>query len=118
MSTLVAVAYAQTIGEAPANKAGSNSTTVTLNCQWNGLLAGHTVNWWSYTDPAVPGGTLMSENEHLRTGIDPSKYRIQTTSTSGQYNLQFLSLTDAEVGQYACNVGTNYCNAHVLRVGK
>ena len=116
--SVVGVTHAQTIVEAPVNKAASNSTTVTLNCQWNGLLAGHTVNWWSYTNPAVTGGILLSKNGNLEEGVDSSKYRIQTTSTSGQYNLQVLSLTDSEVGVYACNVGTNYYHAHVLRVGK
>ena len=108
----------QTIGEAPINKARSNSDTVILKCQWNNLLAGHTVHWWSYADPAVLDGILLSSNGNLETGIDGSKYKIQTTTTSGQFNLQILSLTDAEVGRYGCNVGVNYYNAHVLRVGK
>ena len=89
-----------------------------MNCQWNDLLAGHIVSWWSYTNPALPGGRLLSSNGSLETDMDSNKYRIQKTSTSGQFNLQILSLTDAEVGQYACSVGTNYYNAHVLRVGK
>ena len=118
MVAVLAVINSQTIVEAPVNKAALNSRTVTLNCQWTDLLAGHTVMWWSYTDPAVPAGILLSRNGNLEEGVDSSKYRIQTTSTSGQYNLQVLSLTDAEVGRYACSVGTNYYNAHVLRVGK
>ena len=111
------VTDAQTLSEAPQNVAGNKGSNVTLNCGWNDRGAGAII-WWNHVEG---NGFQISSDGSLSTGVDASKYRIANPATD-QFNLQILSLAEADVGDYACytllsNPALGY-GAHVLRVGK
>ena len=96
------------IQEAPRNTA-VNGHMVTLKCRW---VSRSPVYWWSHVGGG--SGELLSTDT---TSINSTKYGIENPS-KGQYNLQIKSLSDSDVGDYACNQGIIRYGAHVLRVGR
>ena len=109
---------AQTIAEAPRNVAGNNGSTVTLNCRWDNTRGG-AVQWWNHVGSG--SGEGISSNGTFIPPYGPGKYNIDSP-TPGQYNLQINSLTETDVGDYACSTQLSTpalrYGAHVLRVGK
>ena len=96
------------IGEAPRNTA-VNGNTVTLNCRW---VSSGSVHWFNHVGGG--SGELISTDT---TSLNATKYGIDNP-LAGQYNLEIKSLSDSDVGDYACVQGIVRYGAHVLRVGE
>ena len=103
------------ISVAPMNTAGQAGSIVTLFCTWQNTGAGRT-QWFNHIGP---GSGVRITNGDVIEG-DASKYGLSGNHGSGEYNLQIKSLTDSDVGDYACFTQlTNVrFGAYVLRVGR
>ena len=104
-----------TISVAPINTAGLSTSTVTLFCTWQNTGAGR-VQWFNHIDAG--SGTRITDGDRIEG--DTNKYGLTGNHGSGEYNLQIKSLTDSDVGDYACftQLSNVRYGAYVLRVGK
>ena len=104
-----------TISVAPRNTAGVLESTVTLFCAWQDTGAGR-VQWFNHI--GAGSGVKITDGEKIEG--DASKYGLTGNHGAGEYNLQIKSLTDSDVGDYACFTQLSNVRyaAYVIRVGK
>ena len=100
---------------APRNTADVPGNMATLFCSWDNTGGGN-VQWFNHTGSG--SGEIISNGDQILG--DASKYGLSGNHGSGEYNLQIKSLTDADVGDYACFTQLNIVRygAYVLLVGK
>ena len=98
----------------PINTAGLAGSTVTLICRWENTGIGK-VQWYNHISPG--SGVRITDGDVIEG--DASKYGSTGNHAAGEYNLQIKSLTDSDVGDYAC--GTQLADArhgaYVIHVG-
>ena len=99
----------------PNNTAGHIGSTVTLYCTWRNTGIGK-VQWFNHVGGG--SGIRITDNENIIG--DVNKYGLTGNHGSGEYNLQIKSLTDSDVGDYACFTQLNNVRygAYVLLASK
>ena len=103
-----------TIAVAPINTAGLTGSTVTLFCTWQNSGIGK-VRWFNHIGSG--SGIRITDGDQILG--DTSKYGLTGNHGSGEYNLQIKSLTDSDVGDYACEtqLADARHGAYIIRVG-
>ena len=103
------------ISAAPINTAQQAGGIVTLFCTWQNTGAGR-IQWFIHI--LDQRGIRITDGEKIEG--DTSKYGLSGNHGSGEYNLKIKSLTDSDVGDYACftQLSSVRFGAYVLRVGK
>ena len=96
-----------TIAVAPINTAGVEGNTVTLYCTWQDTGEGN-VQWFNHI--GAGSGEIITDGETIKG--EPSKYGLTGNHAGGEYNLQIKSLSDADVGDYAC-----FTQLNIVRYG-
>ena len=97
------------------NTAGLTGSTITLYCRWDNLGISK-VQWFNHI--GIGSGIRLTDNSEILG--DTNKYGLTGNHSEGEYNLQIKSLTDSDVGNYACFTQLNDVRygAYVIRVGK
>ena len=97
----------------PQNTAGSEGSSVRLECEWKDIGNGKT-RWKHYIGPNKRE-TLISEDSKV---FDPTKYAIHGT-TRDMFDLEIKSLKDTDVGEYSCEtaLANIVYGVHVVKLG-
>ena len=97
----------------PQNTAGSEGSSVRLECEWKDIGNGKTR--WKHHIDSNKHETLISEDSRV---FDPTKYAIHG-STRDTFNLEIKSLKDTDVGEYSCEtaLANIVYGVHVVKLG-
>ena len=88
---------------------------MTLYCRWKNTEWSK-VQWFNH----IGGGPGIRITDNRTILISPDKYELSGNHGVGEYNLQIKSLSESDVGDYACFTQLNDVRygTYVLRVGK